>query len=68
MDGGTRLPSTSGARRGGGRARIWFLVHSWLGFKLSPVLGVICLSGSLASVSHEIDWLLTPTLRSSAPP
>ncbi|WP_052389152.1 PepSY-associated TM helix domain-containing protein [Belnapia moabensis] len=68
MDGGNRLPSASGTRRGGGRARIWFLVHSWLGFKLSLVLGVICLSGSLASVSHEIDWLLTPTLRSSAPP
>ncbi|MBL6082655.1 PepSY domain-containing protein [Belnapia sp. T18] len=68
MDGGTRLPSASGTRRGGGRARTWFLIHSWLGFKLSLVLGVICLSGSLASVSHEIDWLLTPTLRSSAPP
>jgi uncharacterized iron-regulated membrane protein len=51
------------AARRPGRARLWFLVHSWLGFKLSLVMGVICLSGSLAAVSHEIDWLLTPSLR-----
>jgi uncharacterized iron-regulated membrane protein len=51
-----------------GRARLWFLIHSWLGFKLSLVMGVICLSGSLAAVSHEIDWLLTPSLRAPAVP
>jgi uncharacterized iron-regulated membrane protein len=51
------------AARKPGRARLWFLIHSWLGFKLSLVMGVICLSGSLAAVSHEIDWLLTPSLR-----
>jgi uncharacterized iron-regulated membrane protein len=67
MDGGARLPAAAGTRRGARGARLWFLIHSWLGFKLSLVLGVICLSGSLASVAHEIDWLLTPSLRSSAP-
>lgn len=41
----------------------WFAIHSWVGIKLIFVLGVVLLSGTLATVSHEIDWLLNPALR-----
>lgn len=43
-----------------------FVWHAWLGFKLSIVMFVICVSGSIATISHEIDWLITPMLRVEA--
>ncbi|HEV7233138.1 MAG TPA: PepSY domain-containing protein, partial [Sphingorhabdus sp.] len=45
------------------RGRLWWHVHQWVGFKLSLLLGFICLTGTLAAFSSEIDWLLTPSLR-----
>lgn len=46
-------------------ARIWWSVHQWVGLKLSLFLAFICLTGTLAVVSEEIDWLLQPDLRVS---
>jgi len=40
--------------------------HGWLGFKLSIMMFVICFTGSLAVVSHELDWLIDPMLRVEA--
>lgn len=44
-------------------ARIWWIVHQWAGLKLSLFMAFIMLTGTLAVVSHEIDWLLQPSLR-----
>jgi uncharacterized iron-regulated membrane protein len=43
--------------------RVWWHVHQWVGLKLAIFMSFICLTGTLAVVSHEIDWLLQPTLR-----
>ncbi|WP_145916986.1 PepSY domain-containing protein [Erythrobacter sp. QSSC1-22B] len=45
------------------RARNWWVVHQWVGLKLSLFLTFILFTGTLAVVSHEIDWLLQPSLR-----
>lgn len=57
---------TSNRRRPGSRwlgRRLAFRLHGWCGFLLSILLFVICLSGTLAVVGHEIDWLLNPDIR-----
>jgi len=35
----------------------WFSLHSWLGIKLAIFLCFILVTGTLAVISHEIDWL-----------
>lgn len=44
-------------------ARLWWTVHQWVGLKLSLFMAFIMFTGTLAVVSHEIDWLLQPSLR-----
>ena len=40
-----------------------FRLHGWLGLNLGLLLFVICLSGTVATVSYEIDSLLDPAHR-----
>lgn len=40
-----------------------FVIHGWIGAQLGVLLFVILFSGTLATLSHEIDWLLNPALR-----
>ncbi len=49
--------------RGKSLTRTWFKVHGWIGTQLGLLLFVILFSGTLATVSHEIDWLLNPAMR-----
>lgn len=46
-------------------ARMWWTVHQWAGLKLSLFMAFVCLTGTLAVISHEIDWLLQPDMRVS---
>nr|WP_284701436.1 PepSY-associated TM helix domain-containing protein [Rhodoplanes tepidamans] len=39
------------------------MVHSWLGLKLFLVLTLVMLTGTLAVLRDEIDWLVYPQLR-----
>lgn len=41
----------------------WFSIHSWVGVKLSILLCFIVATGTLAVISHEIDWLTNPAKR-----
>lgn len=43
--------------------RLWYRWHSLSGLSLSILLCFICLTGTLAVVSHEIDWLFNSALR-----
>lgn len=49
------------------RRPLAFLLHSLFGLKLSLFVGFICLTGTIATVSHEIEWLVRPEVRASAP-
>ncbi len=46
------------------RKRI-FRLHSWIGIKLSILFFIVCLSGTLATLSHEMDWLFNPAVRAA---
>lgn len=39
------------------KKQTWFNLHSWLGINLAIFLCFILVTGTLAVVSHEIDWL-----------
>lgn len=44
----------------------WYQWHSYAGFPVAVLLCFIMLTGTLAVLSHEIDWLANPAIRSSA--
>lgn len=46
---------------------LWWTVHHWSGLKVSLFLTFILATGTLATLSHEIDWLIHPEMRASAP-
>ncbi|MFP4504975.1 MAG: PepSY-associated TM helix domain-containing protein [Cyclobacteriaceae bacterium] len=43
--------------------QLFFRIHSWIGVKLSVLFFIVCLSGTLATLSHEMDWLFIPDMR-----
>ena len=47
------------------RGNLWFLFHSWLGLKLSFFLLLVLVTGSIATVSHEIDWIVDERVRAA---
>ena len=42
-----------------------FKLHKWIGVQLGFLLFIICFTGTLSSISNEIDWLLQPDYRAS---
>jgi uncharacterized iron-regulated membrane protein len=47
--------------------RLWFLVHGWLSLPVWLLFCFICLTGTIAVMSHEITWLVNPDARASNP-
>ena len=45
------------------RRPLAFLLHSLFGLKLSLFLGFVCLTGTIATVAHEVEWLVQPEVR-----
>lgn len=45
------------------RRKWWFSIHSWAGLKLSLLMAFICLTGTLAVIATELDWLVQPAMR-----
>ncbi|WP_373487505.1 PepSY-associated TM helix domain-containing protein [Blastomonas sp.] len=43
-----------------------YWLHSIIGLKLSLFLGFVCLTGTIATVAHEIEWLYKPEVRASS--
>jgi len=43
--------------------RVWLNLHRWAGLKLFVLLSFVLITGTFATVSHEIDWLLDPARR-----
>ncbi|MEM6346771.1 MAG: PepSY-associated TM helix domain-containing protein [Bacteroidota bacterium] len=46
----------------------FFRIHGWIGIKLSILFFVVCFSGTLATLSSEMDWLFLPQCRLSPSP
>ena len=40
-------------------------LHAWLGFHLALIMSVVLLTGTIATISNEIDWLIYPEMRVS---
>ena len=49
------------------RAKFWFLLHSWLAMPIWAFVFFVCLTGTLATVSQEINWLVDPAFRANKP-
>ncbi|MFD1615960.1 PepSY-associated TM helix domain-containing protein [Gelatiniphilus marinus] len=45
--------------------KIFFKIHSWIGIKLSILFFIVCFSGTLATLSHEMDWLFIKEIRAT---
>lgn len=58
------IPASAIARRKPVPLSFW--LHSIFGLKLNLFLGFVCLTGTIATVSHEIEWLYKPELRATA--
>lgn len=43
--------------------KFFFKIHSWIGIRLSILFFIVCFSGTLATLSHEMDWLFIPEMR-----
>ena len=43
--------------------KMLFRLHGWLGLNIGLLLFMVCFSGSFATLSHEMDWLLNPAMR-----
>jgi uncharacterized iron-regulated membrane protein len=43
-----------------------FWLHNLFGLKLSLFLAFVCLTGTIATVAHEIEWLYKPEVRASS--
>ena len=49
--------------KGQAKRSLWWRVHQWAGLQLSLFLAFILATGTIATLSHEIDWLLTPAMQ-----
>ncbi|AGT08610.1 PepSY-associated TM helix domain-containing protein [Paracoccus aminophilus] len=54
-------------RKKSGMARLWLLLHGWLALPIWAYVFFICVTGTIATVSHEIQWLLNTEVRASRP-
>jgi len=43
--------------------KLLFKIHGWLGLNLGLILFVICFSGTFATLSNEMDWLVNEDMR-----
>lgn len=54
-------------KKKGGMARLWLLIHGWLALPLWAFIFLICVTGTIATISHEAIWLASPDVRASRP-
>lgn len=47
--------------------RFWFLLHGWCSLPVWLIFTAVCLTGTIAVVSHELTWLTNPNARASNP-
>lgn len=45
--------------------RLLFEIHGWIGINLSMLFFIVCFSGTIATISHELDWVFNPSIRAT---
>ncbi|MFV0565082.1 MAG: PepSY-associated TM helix domain-containing protein [Flavobacteriaceae bacterium] len=45
--------------------KFFFKIHSWIGVKLSILFFIVCFSGTMATLSNEMDWLFNLEIRAT---
>lgn len=54
-------------KKKGGFARLWLLLHGWLALPIWAFVFLVCVTGTLATVSHEIIWAINSDVRALRP-
>jgi len=54
------IANRSGRRRGN---KLYFFIHGWIGVHLGVFLAFVLLTGTLATIGEELDWLTNPAMR-----
>jgi uncharacterized iron-regulated membrane protein len=57
------VAATGTRAKGQAKRSLWWRVHQWAGLQLGLFLAFILATGTIATLSHEIDWLITPAMR-----
>ncbi len=47
------------------KKKTFFKIHSWIGIQLSILFFIVCFSGTMATLSREMDWLFQPEIRAT---
>jgi uncharacterized iron-regulated membrane protein len=47
--------------------RFWFQLHGWFSLPVWLIFCVVCLTGTIAVISHELTWLTNPAARALNP-
>ncbi|MDO9596163.1 MAG: PepSY-associated TM helix domain-containing protein [Azoarcus sp.] len=47
--------------------KLWFRVHGWLSLPVWLVFCLVCVTGTIAVISHELTWLTNPAARADNP-
>ncbi|MEM8497185.1 MAG: PepSY-associated TM helix domain-containing protein [Pseudomonadota bacterium] len=48
---------------GRSKRKKYYALHTWLGFHLALLMSLVLLTGTLATISNEIDWLIQADMR-----
>lgn len=54
-------------KKNGGLARLWLLLHGWLALPIWAFVFLVCVTGTLATISHEIIWAINSEVRALRP-
>lgn len=57
------VAATGMSAKGQAKRSLWWRVHQWAGLQVSLFLAFILATGTIATLSHEIDWLINPAMR-----
>jgi uncharacterized iron-regulated membrane protein len=60
-------PSSQRHVRKTSQRRLWFLLHGWFSLPVWLLFCFVCVTGTIAVVSHEITWLVNPAARAANP-
>lgn len=47
--------------------RVWFQLHGWCSLPVWLIFTAVCLTGTIAVISHELTWLTNPNARAANP-